>query len=94
MGRATDNLKRGWKRLVEFHQTRFIGNLTKEDYEASFKDHFDRAKALSDFIGMIVRFSFANFAWAYFLRRAPEFGGIRSFALGLCFVFAFGIWAA
>jgi hypothetical protein len=40
---------------------------------------------------MIVRYSFASFASAYFFRRAAETDGIRGFALGMCYVFTFGV---
>jgi hypothetical protein len=89
--RVINKTKAGWNWLADFHRERFIGNLSKEDHEARFQYDFTNAKTLSDFIGMIVRFSFATFAWKYFLQRAPQMDGIYRWAMGMCFVFACGV---
>jgi hypothetical protein len=87
-------MKAGWNWLAETHRERFIGNLTEEDHQLNFRTHFDRAKLLSDFIGVIVRLSFATFAWKYFLERASETDGIRNWAFNICFYFAVGVTIA
>src|SRR5436305_7569588 len=82
---------------LTFVRERLVFNLaahSKEEYELNFNDHFSKAKALSDFIGMIVRYSFANFAAAYFLKRANESDGIRGAALSFCSIFTLGLTIA
>jgi hypothetical protein len=103
--RRVDSLKRfwnhaiikanvGWNWLAEYHRHHFIANLTSEDHQLNFRTHFDKAKTLSDFIGMILRYSFATFAWSYFLKRVPEATGFHKGAFGVCFVFSLGITIA
>ena len=65
---------------------------TQDNVYTLVKHHFDKAKALSDFIGMFVRLAFASFAIAYFFKRQTE---VQSFsakwAFGLCAFLCLGI---
>jgi hypothetical protein len=66
---------------------------SSENLEAYAKRQFDKTKALSDFVGMIVRFAFANAAFGFFAKRAKETAGLESFVFGLCSTASFGLWA-
>lgn len=89
--RIIDNLEKSRKWVIEIYHTRRIVTFTKEDYAEHFRNHFERGKALSDFLGMIIRLSLAIFAFAYFFKRGFETYGIRRVALALCVVFAGGL---
>src|SRR5258708_6056025 len=64
---------------------------TKEDVEERLAYNFNKAKTLSDFIGMIVRFAFANFAVAYFIKRSAEVRGFEGYVLGFCATMSAGL---
>lgn len=70
--------------------------MTDAEFEAERNAVFDSAKRASDFVGMIVRLAFLQFAFLYFLRMAPKADGIVSFALGMSAVSCFGlaVWMA
>ncbi|MCK1498002.1 hypothetical protein [Bradyrhizobium sp. 188] len=68
--------------------------MSSENLQTYAKNQFDKAKALSDFVGMIVRFGFANAAVAFFAGRAKETTGPESVVFGLCSVASFGLMAA
>ena len=70
--------------------------MTDSEFEAERNAAFDSAKRASDFVGMIVRLAFLQFASFYFLKEAPETEGIVSYALGMSAVSCFGltIWMA
>jgi hypothetical protein len=67
--------------------------MSSENLQIYAKGQFDKTKALSDFVGMIVRFAFANAAFGFFAKRAKETTGLESFVFGLCSTASFGLWA-
>ena len=52
---------------------------------------FESAKRLSDFVGMIIRFAFANFATLYLLTKATTVPGVSGWALAVSGGFAAAI---
>jgi hypothetical protein len=70
--------------------------MTDSEFESERNSVFDSAKRASDFVGIIVRLAFLQFASFYFLKEAPETEGIMGYALGLSAVSCFGltIWMA
>lgn len=88
-----ERLKLMWKGIVTFHNSRLIANLTKlseEQYKANLESNFSAAKRLSDFIGLIIRWSFAQFAGYYFYQasHSTEFW-LTKFVFGYCALMAF-----
>lgn len=78
---------------------KLLGDDKSEEISQEEKDHwkrfnatFDSAKRLSDFIGMIIRLSFAQFAAVYFIKKAPEAEGLLSITFAAAGVMATGIW--
>jgi hypothetical protein len=67
--------------------------MSSENLQIYAKNQFDKTKALSDFVGMIVRFAFAIAAFSYFARRSKETTGLESFVFGLCSTASIGLWA-
>lgn len=59
--------------------------------QAVYDQHLNQAKALSDFIGMIVRFGFANFATGYFYKRAAEVHGLNGWCIGVTATFTLAL---
>jgi hypothetical protein len=91
---AKSRLKLVWNSIQEFYSTRLIANLTshtKEAYERNFTHHYERAKRLSDFVGMIVRLAFATFAYQYFYRRATATEGFQSGVFTICYLTTLGL---
>lgn len=56
----------------------------KEKEDAEFEKVFNKTKRISDFIGMIVRWSFAYFACLYFFQKAPDQSQCYRFVFGIC----------
>lgn len=86
-----EQIKKAWSRLVDFHNTRLVANVsshTQEDFDLNFNSKFDAAKRLSDFIGMVVRIAFAEFATFYFLHKASQETSWLSLVYGICAVSA------
>lgn len=65
--------------------------MTETEFETERSLVFDSAKRASDFVGMIVRLAFLQFAFFYFLKASPTTEGILGYALGLCAVSSFGM---
>jgi predicted ABC-type exoprotein transport system permease subunit len=81
-----------WESLRVFNQGRLVTRILSMDdaqYEAAFDNEFNTSKKLSDFIGMILRLSFTQFAWRYFFHVSPKTEGIMGFILGYCGIGAF-----
>jgi hypothetical protein len=66
----------------------------KNNIETHFKKTFDNTKAISDFIGMIVRFGFTSAATAYFLERAKSPVWYEPYIFGVCFTMTMAITIA
>jgi hypothetical protein len=65
-------LKTLWQNVVQFHEGRLLPTLTTmtaEEYQRNADVQFARAKRLSDFVGIIIRWSFAQFASLYFFPK-------------------------
>jgi hypothetical protein len=82
----------GWKRLI----AEKIVSLaefwaTKDNVDNLVKANFEKAKAISDFVGMIVRFAFVVAATAFFFRRSQEVKGFGGYLLGVCATVASGL---
>lgn len=60
----------------------YLLSLEEEEFERERSSTFDRAKRISDFVGMIVRVSFLFFAVLYGLKLAPSLDGLLSYAVG------------
>lgn len=87
-----EKLKKLWSTVRDFYNTRLITNLisqNKDDYNSNAQRNFDAAKKLSDFVGMIVRYAFAQGATTYFFKKLETATGAGRYALWLCAIFAF-----
>jgi hypothetical protein len=83
-----EKLKALWRKFVAFHSRLLIANMTKmtaESYQENLDHNFAAAKRLSDFIGLIIRWSFAQFAGYYFYQvsHSAEFW-LTKFVFGYC----------
>lgn len=67
--------------------------MSSENLQTYAKNQFDKTKALSDFVGMIVRFGFTTAAFAFFGTRAKETTGLESLVFGVCSVASLGLLA-
>jgi hypothetical protein len=79
-----------------FHRERLvtnIANLTAEEHAKNLQVHFDDAKRASDFVGIVIRWSFAQFASLYFFSKAfgPEVNWFRGYAYGMCSFVSIGV---
>ena len=92
-----DFINKQWQRVIAFHKGRRVTAILdlKDDalFEVEYDKIFDSGKRLSDFVGMIVRLAFVQFAWRYFFYAAPNVSGIYKFILGFCGVSALGLTA-
>ena len=85
-------IRRLWQNIVAFHNGRLISSITsftKEQHEQELATQFEKAKRLSDFVGIIIRWSFVMFATLYFLRR---YSLSENIFIGLLY-FLCGWWA-
>jgi hypothetical protein len=60
-----------------------------EELDTELNKAFDRAKRVSDYVGMIVRLAFCAYATQFFWSQAKTTAGIQSWALGVSGVTAF-----
>ena len=93
----------GWRRLKNLIEDRHERSLmglsmresSKEEWEELYNQEFDKAKRLSDFIGMIVRLGFVFFTFLFFSGLAQkEHSWFISYMFGMCAVFSLGLYLA
>lgn len=80
-----------WEVFKAFNHGRLVTSVLSMDdsqYQTAFDKEFNESKKLSDFIGMILRLSFTQFAWRYFMHVSPKTPGIMGGVLGYCGVTA------
>lgn len=85
---------KGWKRLVAFYNRRLVVGLfymEQEEFDYHFRSSLHGAKALSDFVAMIVRLGFAQFSFVYFSHMAYKTEGIYRLVYGFCGTGSLGI---
>jgi hypothetical protein len=68
--------------------------IDKDNIENQIKKSFDHTKAISDFIGMILRFGFALAASLYFLERTKSGVWYEPYIFGVCFTMSMAITLA
>lgn len=79
-----------WERVKRFHNSRVLTTLiqaTKEELVRDFDYNFAEGKKVSDFVGMIIRWSFAIFASLYLYKKSMSFGGTYGIVQAICGTF-------
>ena len=87
-------IKKRWDEFVNFNKTRLVANLlsmSDDEFRVKSEEIFNSTKKLSDFVGMIVRLTFAQFAWRYFMFMSPKTDGIYGYIFGFCAIFTMGL---
>jgi Rad3-related DNA helicase len=95
IGQAMEKLKEVWRKIVAFHNSRMITSvmrMSQEDFNINIDESFNRAKRLTDFVGILIRWSFVQFAGYYFLESSSSADHwFEKYAFQYCGIGAFGV---
>lgn len=89
LGKIRSGLKGTKSAIAEIWNRTLVGmafrTTTKEEWESVYENAVERAKKLSDFVGLLLRAAFAYICYKFFINAAGDAGGILSrTALGIC----------